>query len=201
MIAQLRGRLAEKRPDRVLIDVGGVGYEVHIPLSTFHGLEDSDGSVELKIYTHVKEDALLLYGFLTRQEKELFVHLISVSGIGPRLAITLLSGLSCDDVIRSIQHKDVARLTSIPGIGKKTAERLVLELKDRVDRIAAAPPAVASSSAQLAQEDVISALVNLGYARNVAEKAVSSALRDEPDATVGSLLKSSLKKLSSPHHG
>lgn len=194
MIAQLTGRLIEKKPDRVLIDVQGVGYQVQIPLSTFQELGGPDSPVQLRIHTHVREDALQLYGFLTAQEKELFEHLISVSGVGPRLALTLLSGLQCREVIASIRNRDIARLTSIPGIGKKTAERLVLELRDKVEKIMLTA-AVVSPAAAL-QEDAVSALVNLGYARHIAEKAVNAALGDNADPPgVEALLRSALRRL------
>jgi len=194
MIAQLTGRLIEKKPDRVLIDVQGVGYQVQIPLSTFQELGGPDSPVQLRIHMHVREDALQLYGFLTAQEKELFEHLISVSGVGPRLALTLLSGLQCQEVIASIQNRDIARLTSIPGIGKKTAERLVLELRDKVAKIMLTATAVSPAAAL--QEDAVSALVNLGYARHVAEKAVNAALGDNADPPgVEALLRSALRRL------
>lgn len=194
MIAQLTGRLIEKKPDRVLIDVQGVGYQVQIPLSTFQELGGPDSPVQLRIHTHVREDALQLYGFLTAQEKELFEHLISVSGVGPRLALTLLSGLQCQEVIASIQNRDIARLTSIPGIGKKTAERLVLELRDKVEKIMLTATVVSPAAAL--QEDAVSALVNLGYARHVAEKAVNAALGDNADPPgVEALLRGALRRL------
>ncbi|MGI8783155.1 MAG: Holliday junction branch migration protein RuvA [Acidobacteriota bacterium] len=194
MIAQLTGRLIEKKPDRVLIDVHGVGYQVQIPLSTFQELGGPDSPVQLRIHTHVREDALQLYGFLTAQEKELFEHLISVSGVGPRLALTLLSGLQCREVIASIQNRDIARLTSIPGIGKKTAERLVLELRDKVEKIMLTASVVNPAAAL--QEDAVSALVNLGYARHIAEKAVNAALGDNADPPgVEALLRSALRRL------
>lgn len=194
MIAQLTGRLIEKKPDRVLIDVQGVGYQVQIPLSTFQELGGPDSPVQLRIHTHVREDALQLYGFLTAQEKELFEHLISVSGVGPRLALTLLSGLQCQEVIASIQNRDIARLTSIPGIGKKTAERLVLELRDKVEKILLTATVVSPAAAL--QEDAVSALVNLGYARHIAEKAVNAALGDNADPPgVEALLRSALRRL------
>ena len=134
MIAHLRGSLLEKQPNRIIVDVGGVGYDVSVPLSTFYGLGEAGATVALRIHTHVREDALALFGFATRLEQELFERLIGVSGIGPKLALAVLSGIEPPDLIRAIERGDVARLTAIPGVGKKTAERIVLELKDRLPR-------------------------------------------------------------------
>ena len=133
MIAFLRGRVHDKQPNRVIVDVGGVGYDVHVPLSTFYNLGDEGAEVSLRVHTHVREDALQLYGFLTELERQLFERLIAISGIGPKLAIVVLSGMEPRDLVAAVQRADVARLTTIPGIGKKTAERIVLELKDRLD--------------------------------------------------------------------
>ena len=134
MIAFLRGRIFEKHPNRIVVEVGGVGYDVFVPLSTFYGLGDSGSEIALRIHTHVREDALALYGFLTLLEQELFERLIGVSGIGPKVALAVLSGIETPELLRAIERGDIARLTAIPGIGKKTAERIVLELKDRLPR-------------------------------------------------------------------
>lgn len=169
MIAHLRGRLIAKSPGHAIVEAAGVGYEVAISIPTYSELPLLNEEVALHVYTHVREDALALFGFLRREEKQLFERLIGVSGIGPRLAITILSGLSADAVVAAIRAADVASLTRIPGIGKKTAERMVLELRDKVDQFAAPS---AASAASAVEEDVISALVNLGYQRALAERAL-----------------------------
>ena len=178
MIAQLRGRIVEKQPNRIVVDVNGVGYDVSVPLSTFYGLGDSGADIALRIHTHVREDALLLYGFATRLEQELFERLISVSGIGPKLALAVLSGIEPADLITAIHHADLARLTAIPGVGKKTSERIVLELKDRLPKIDhASAPDGSSIQPSALRDDVLSALMNLGYHRPLAEKAVDAAIK------------------------
>lgn len=174
MIAHLRGRLLTKEPNRVTLDVNGVGYEVTIPVSTFTGLPAMGQEVALFIHTHVREDALALFGFLRGTEKQLFEKLIAISGIGPKLAITILSGMSAEFLVTAIRGGDSAMLTKIPGIGKKTAERMVIELRDKLDAFAAAPAAAAAS---MVETDVLSALVNLGYQRPLAEKAVTNAAK------------------------
>jgi len=177
MIALLRGVLVEKHPNQAIVEAGGVGYDVTIPISTFTHLPDAGAEVRLRIHTHVREDALALYGFLTADEKTLFEKLIGVSGIGPTLAVKVLSGLAAPDLIRAIQRGEVDRLVRIPGVGKKTAERMVLELRDKLPAVAAeagdaaAPPAALSAIDQ----DVLSALLNLGCARPQAEAAVRKA--------------------------
>jgi Holliday junction DNA helicase RuvA len=177
MIALLRGVLVEKHPNQAIVEAGGVGYDVTIPISTFTHLPDAGAEVRLRIHTHVREDALALYGFLTADEKTLFEKLIGVSGIGPTLAVKVLSGLAAPDLIRAIQRGEVDRLVRIPGVGKKTAERMVLELRDKLPAVAAeagdatAPPAALSAIDQ----DVLSALLNLGCARPQAETAVRKA--------------------------
>jgi len=177
MIAQLRGVLVEKHPNQAIVEAGGVGYDVTVPISTFTHLPDAGAEVRLRIHTHVREDALALYGFLTAEEKTLFEKLIGVSGIGPTLAVKVLSGLAAPDLIRAIQRGEVDRLVRIPGVGKKTAERMVLELRDKLPAVAAeagdaaAPPAALSAIDQ----DVLSALLNLGCARPQAETAVRKA--------------------------
>ena len=177
MIAYLRGRLFEKQPNRIVVDVDGVGYDVSVPLSTFYGLGEPGSAVTLRIHTHVREDALALYGFATRIEQELFERLIGVSGIGPKLALAVLSGIEPPDLVRAIEHADVARLTAIPGVGKKTAERIVLELKDRLPRASIAAPTGEPVFAPSLRDDLLSALINLGYHRPLAEKAVESSLK------------------------
>jgi holliday junction DNA helicase RuvA len=179
MIAYLRGRLISKRPNQAVVDVNGVGYDVAISVPTFSELPQDGGDVSLHIHTHVREDAIALFGFLRAQEKQLFEKLISVSGIGPKLAITILSGMVAEEMVGAIRGNDVARLTKIPGIGKKTAERMVLELRDKVEAFGAAPTTPTVSPVE---EDVLSALVNLGYVRAVAEKAMSTIKRNgEPN--------------------
>ena len=179
MIASLRGNIIEKHPNRIVVDVNGVGYEVFVPLSTFYGLGDAGSAITVRIHTHVREDALLLYGFATLLEQELFERLIGVSGIGPKVALAVLSGIEPLDLIRAIERGDLARLTAIPGVGKKTSERIVLELKDRLPRPQAVAVAAgdAASDAPIVRDDVVSALVNLGYHRPLAEKAADAAIK------------------------
>jgi Holliday junction DNA helicase RuvA len=195
VIAYLRGRILDKQPNRIVVDVGGVGYDVFVPLSTFYGLAESGGSVELRIHTHVREDALLLYGFATELEQQLFERLISVSGIGPKVALAVLSGIEPPDLLRAIERADLARLTAIPGVGKKTSERIVLELKDRLPRAplaaAGAPPAPSSL-----KDDVLSALMNLGYHRPLAERAVDIAASASPDGGFEGTLRQALRELA-----
>ena len=205
MIAHLSGTLLSKEPNQVIVDVGGVGYDVTIPLSTFYDLADEQSKVDLLIYTHVKEDALQLYGFKTASERKLFVHFISVSGVGPKLGIALLSHGKTDDLIESIKSNNLARLTQIPGIGRKTAERLVVDLRDKMIQMSQAqvaeqtgtrPEAVYVSSEDTVRADALSALLNLGYQRSGAEKAIDGALGEGGDVTVESILRRSLKKLA-----
>jgi len=197
MIAFLRGRIFDKQPNRVIVDVQGVGYEVAVPLSTFYDLGDVGAEAELRIYTHVREEALQLFGFLTERERQLFERLISISGIGPKLAIAVLSGMDTGDLIAAVQRADVARLTGVPGIGKKTAERIVLELKDRLAHLTvhATAAAPAASPADRVRADLISALQNLGYQRPQAEKAVSATLDASPDLDFEPALKAVLREL------
>jgi len=177
MIAHLRGNILEKHPNQVIVDAGGVGYDVTIPISTFSALPAAGAEVRLRIHTHVREDTISLYGFLTLEEKALFEKLIGISGIGPKLAVTVLSGLPAADLVTSIRQGQVERLVRIPGVGKKTAERIVLELRDKLDMLgssaAAAQPETVPTSAL--EQDVLSALVNLGCARAAAEAAVRKA--------------------------
>ena len=205
MIAHLSGTLLSKQATSVILDVGGVGYEITIPVSTFYELEDTGATVQLRIYTHVREDALQLYGFKTARERELFTRLISVSGIGPKLGITLLSGMSADEIIASIRTNNLARLTLIPGVGRKTAERLVVELRDKVASLSSAELeeelGATGSGTPVATEDsmrsdVLSALLNLGYQRGTAEKAVISAIDEGGDMSVENILRRSLRKLA-----
>ncbi len=178
MIAQLRGTLADKRPNQVLVDVGGVGYLVHIPVSTFYALGDLHSNVTLLIHTQVREDAIALYGFLSSREKHLFELLISASGVGPVLALKILSGMSVDDLVPAVRAGDLVRLTRIPGVGRKTAERMVVELRDKLTAMetpATARQPVATSGTAA---DVVSALLNLGYEQHAAEHAVERAGKD-----------------------
>jgi Holliday junction DNA helicase RuvA len=201
VIAHLRGKIFEKHPNRIVLDVSGVGYDVFVPLSTFYGLGDPGADIALRIHTHVREDALVLYGFATLLEQELFERLIGVSGIGPKVALAVLSGIEPQELIRAIERADVARLTAIPGVGKKTSERIVLELKDRLPRaqIAAVAVGAAATDVPVVRDDVLSALVNLGYHRPLAEKAVDAALTtlgSSPDAGFERMLKQALRELA-----
>jgi Holliday junction DNA helicase RuvA len=183
MIAFLRGILLERTPNRVVLDVHGVGYELLIPVSTFQRLPATGAEVALHAYTQAREDALQLFGFGTAREKAIFERLLSVSGVGPRLALAALSGLSVNELAAAIAASDLARLTAVPGIGKKTAERICVELRDKVAECAAAEaPAPPSAPLPAAAEEVLSALVNLGYARPLAEKAVRRASERQPAA-------------------
>ena len=197
MNAVLRGSIAEKTPSRVIVDVAGVGYDVLVPLSTFYVLGEPGAAVTLRIHTHVREDIIALYGFMTRLEQDLFERLIAISGVGPKLALAVLSGIEPAELIRAIRTQDVARLTRIPGIGKKTAERIGLELKDRLpaDMQIAEPAPAASTAGDQLRDDLLSALVNLGYQRPVAEKAVEKVLRQQPEARFEAALKDVLRAL------
>jgi Holliday junction DNA helicase RuvA len=198
VIAHLRGRIFTKHPSRVVVDVNGVGYDVFVPLSTYYGLGDAGAEVSLKIHTHVREDALTLYGFATALEQELFERLISVSGIGPKVALSVLSGIEPNELIRAVELKDVTRLTSIPGVGKKTAERIVLELTGRlpVSRAGTAAAEETPSGPAGVRDDVLSALVNLGYHRPLAEQAVAAAVKTAPDGGFERTLKQALRELA-----
>jgi len=197
MIGYLQGHLIRTTPERLLLDVQGVGYEVHIPLSTYYEIEKRGGSerVALFIHTHMREDGIALFGFWTEREKALFEKLIGVGGIGPRLARVILSGMPPDDLLAAIAAGDVGRLSTIPGVGKKTAERMVLELKDKMRELAAELPEQAAA-APPADQDVVSALVNLGYKAAQAERAVADVRRERPDAAFHDLLRASLNRLS-----
>ena len=198
MIALLRGRLAEKEATRLVVDVNGVGYEVQVPLSTFYQLPDPGREVLIRIHTHVREDAIQLFGFLTSLEQQLFEKLIGISGIGPRLALSVLSGIEPLDLVRAIQSNDVARLTLIPGIGKKTAERLSLEMKDRLpqDLAAEADAAASPGTGGAMRSDLVSALLNLGYHRPLAEKSVDAALSSMTEPTFERALRRALQELA-----
>jgi len=201
MIAHLRGSILEKHPNRIVIDVNGVGYDVFVPLSTFYGLGDAGAAIALRIHTHVREDAFLLYGFATQLEQELFERLIGVSGIGPKVALGVLSGIEPHDFIRAIERGDLARLTAIPGVGKKTSERIVLELKDRLPRVHGLVTAagVTAPEAPALRDDVVSALVNLGYHRPLAEKAAEAAIKtigSASDAGFERTLKQALREVA-----
>ena len=198
MIAFLRGKVLDKQPNRIVVDVSGVGYEVQVPLSTFYEIGDEGVDVTLRVYTHVREDALQLYGFITDLERQIFERLIGISGIGPKLAIAVLSGLDSREVILAIQRADVARLTGIPGIGKKTAERIVLELKDRLSHLAppvAAGMASSATGTDRLREDLLSALQNLGYHRPQAEKAIDAALKADAGANFEQALRGALREM------
>jgi holliday junction DNA helicase RuvA len=190
VIARLRGKLTEKEPARVVIDVGGVGYEVFIPTTTFAAMPNAGTEVSLDIHTHVREDALTLYGFSSRQERRVFERLISISGIGPKLAVTILSGGSVEGLVGAIRRGDLARLTSIPGVGKKTAERIVVELKDKLQEFTEEP------AKPVVETDVLSALENLGYSRPMAEAAVRRAANGDEDAAFDVLFKRALQILT-----
>ena len=197
MIGFLRGRIAVKQPNKLLIDVQGVGYDVNVPLSTFYDVGEEGAEVALRIYTHVREDTLQLFGFLTDLERQLFERLIGISGIGPKLAIAVLSGMDPRELLGAVQRGDVARLTGIPGVGKKTSERIVLELKDRLAQMTVAMPTDAASfdGADQMRTDLISALQNLGYHRPQAEKAIDATLQSMSDPTFEQALKAALRDL------
>lgn len=202
MIAYLKGKLFAKQANTVIVEVGGVGYEVMIPLSTFYELGEEGTEVELRIYTHVREDAIQLFGFKTERERELYLKLISVQGIGAKSGVAMLSGMSADEIVTAIRTDNVVRLTSIPGVGKKTAERMVIELRDKVGDIitgaggADAGPAGAAASSDETYDDALSALLNLGYQRVAAEKALKQALTDGAENSVQKLLRRSLQLLA-----
>jgi Holliday junction DNA helicase RuvA len=205
MIAHLQGTLLLKQATSVIVDVGGVGYEVTIPLSTFYDLADLGSPVQLRIYTHVREDTLQLFGFNTARERELFLKIISVSGIGPKLGITLMSGMSADELVGAIRTNNLAKLTLIPGIGRKTAERLVIELREKVaalssaqleEEMSATPTSTGEPSQDSVRADSLSALLNLGYQKSAAEKAIDNALTEAEDMTVESVLRRVLRKLA-----
>jgi holliday junction DNA helicase RuvA len=196
MIAALRGRLLRKGTGDVVVDVGGVGYRVTIPLSTFYRLGEPGSDVALRIHTHVREDALQLFGFLGEEEQSLFELLIGVAGVGPKLAVNILSGIEAPDLVQALRVADLARLTRIPGVGKKTAERLVLELREKVQKIATTTPETTPAPSGALKEDLVSVLANLGYSRPEAEKAVERALADGGSDRFEDQLRRSLRLLS-----
>ena len=198
MIGQLRGSLADKRPNQVLVDVGGVGYLVAVPLSTYAALGELHTQVTLLIHTHVREDALALYGFLSAREKHLFELLISASGVGPSLALKILSGMSVEELIPAIRGGQLERLTRIPGVGRKTAERMVVELKDKLEAVAATEQKPVAASPAGMEADVVSALVNLGYDQRAAESSVTEAKREKGANSFEPLLRAALQALSAP---
>lgn len=197
MIALLKGKIVEKQPDRVVIDVCGVGYDVHIPLSTFYGLGEPGGDVTLRIHTHVRAEALSLFGFGSRLEQQVFEQLIGIAGIGPRLALSVLSGIEMPELVRAVRQSDVGRLTGIPGVGKKTAERIGLELRDRLPAglEVDVDDATGGDGAVDMRGDLLSALVNLGYHQSLAERAVDSVLGSGEDV-FERILRKALKELA-----
>ena len=197
MIGLLRGRLLEKRPNQVILDVGGVGYLVAVPLSTFAALGELHAEVTLLIHTHVREDTLSLYGFLSAREKHLFELLLGASGVGPTLALKILSGMNVEELVPAIRGGDLARLTKIPGVGRKTAERMVVELKDKLEAVAIEAERPASASPAGVEADVKSALINLGYDERTAESAVAEARRRTGPSGFEQLLRVTLSALSS----
>ena len=195
MIAHLSGALLEKQLQRLIVDVNGVGYDVLVPLSTMYVIGEPGSRVTLRIHTHVREDALQLFGFATALEQGLFERLISVSGIGPKVALSVLSGIEPAELSRAIRSADIARLTRIPGVGKKTAERMVVELKDRLPQADTSEPVTVAVEGDDVRADLLSALENLGYQRNAAEKTVDKVLRSSEDRTFEPLLRATLKLL------
>lgn len=194
MIARLKGTLVEKSPNRLIVDVAGVGYDVLVPLSTFYGLGEAGSAVTLRVHTHVREEVIALYGFHTALELDLFERLITINGIGPKLALAVLSGIDTTDLVRAIRTQDVARLTRIPGVGRKTAERIGLELKDRLPQ--ATDVDVVTPDGGDRRTDLLSALTNLGYKGAVAEKAVDAALKRAPDAPFEDVLRDVLRGMT-----
>jgi Holliday junction DNA helicase RuvA len=196
VIAHLAGTLLEKHVQRLVVDVGGVGYDVQVPLSTFYAVGEPGARVTLRIHTHVREDALQLFGFVTALELSLFQRLIAVSGIGPKVALAVLSGIEPNDLIRAVKGSDIARLTRIPGVGKKTSERIVVELKDRLPQVEEPAASDTAVEARDVRDNVLSALVNLGYQRASVEKVVDTVLRKIESREFEPLLREVLKSLS-----
>jgi holliday junction DNA helicase RuvA len=195
LIAQIHGRLLRKGPQEAIVDVGGVGYRVTIPLSTFYRVGEPGAEVTLLTHTHVREDTLALFGFLTSVEQALFERLIAVSGVGPKLAVSVLSGIEAPELVAALRSGDVARLTRIPGVGKKTAERLVVELKDKMSDLPTADVAPAAAPSPEA-DDLVSALLHLGYSRPEADRAVERTMRDHRDGRFEDLLRFALQAVS-----
>jgi Holliday junction DNA helicase RuvA len=200
MIAHLSGLLLRKTTESLIIDAGGIGYEVSVPLSTFYTLPDKDERVSLHIYTHVREDALVLFGFHTKLEKDIFIMLISVSGIGPKLSINILSGIGPQELLGAIACGDAIRLQAIPGVGKKTAERIALELKDRaskvLDREEISPPQIPEEEDRRLIDDALSALLNLGYSAKLAKQAIEKAQSAVTEITLEGLIREALRILA-----
>ena len=202
MIAYLSGTILEKTANTVIVEVGGVGYDVTIPLSTFYELGEVGSEVSLRIFTYVREDALQLFGFKTARERDLYLKLISVQGVGAKSGITMLSGMNADETIAAIRTDDLAKLTAIPGVGRKTAERLVIELRDKVGELsqsAAAGSQMSTSAGSAGEEvldDALSALINLGYKKDAGEKALQQAIKDGTDLNVQKLLRAALQRLA-----
>jgi Holliday junction DNA helicase RuvA len=193
VIARLSGTVLEKHPNRVVVDVNGVGYDVLVPLSTFYGLGEPGAAVALRVHTHVREDLIALYGFASALELDLFERLIAINGVGPKLALAVLSGIDPGELVRAIRTQDVARLTRIPGVGKKTAERIGLELKDRLPPAGAAPGLAPDGGSGGLRDDLLSALSNLGYQRAAADQAVDAVLKKTPDASFEQALRDVLR--------
>ena len=198
MIGQLRGRLADKRPNQILVDVGGVGYIVAVPLSTYAALGELHTEVTLLIHTHVREDAFSLYGFVSSREKHFFEMLLSASGVGPSLALKILSGMSVEELVPAIRNSDLTRLTKIPGVGRKTAERMVVELRDKLDAVTVEKERPVPSSPAGVEADVVSALINLGYDSRLAESAAEEARKEAGTGNFETLLRIALQALSAP---
>lgn len=200
MIAHLTGKLIERSTNTAIIDVGGVGYEVNIPLSTYYAIGDVGSDVSLSIHTNVREDAIQLFGFRSSSERELFLKLISVQGVGPKLGITMMSGLSADEIIQAIRSNNIAKLKSIPGVGLKTAERVVIDLRDKVDRLTSAGSMVdeiaSDPGGDSSFDDALSALINLGYQRAAADKAIKQAFAEDADLSTEKLLRRALQHLA-----
>jgi len=201
LIGHLSGKLIFKQPSQIVVEAGGVGYEVTIPLSTFYEVGEIGTELALFVHTHVREDVLQLFGFRTRTEKDLFLKLTSVSGVGPKLAITILSGMPVGELIQVISAGDLGRLTAIPGVGRKTAERVAMELRDKLKGIAQAADAVASYGTAVSSDagivdDAVSALVSLGYPKPLAERTVAAVAAESNDRTIEAVLKRSLRRLS-----
>ncbi|MER3430912.1 MAG: Holliday junction branch migration protein RuvA [Blastocatellia bacterium] len=199
MIANLRGILIEKQPTYVIVEAGGIGYEVWIPLSTFYQIGEVGAEVSLRTYTSVREDAIQLFGFSTARERELYIKLISVQGIGVRSAISMLSGMDADEIITALKNNDLAKLTAIPGVGRKTAERLVIELRDKVAEIG--PQQIvrddkAAAATDRIYDDALSALLNLGYQKSAAEKALRAANNEVSEPNVQRILRAALRNLA-----
>jgi Holliday junction DNA helicase RuvA len=201
MIAYLSGTLFSKNPQSVVVDINGVGYQIFIPLSTFYRLPDETDKVSLHVYTHVREDTLQLFGFQTEMEKQIFLLLISVSGIGPRVALNILSGMGFEELLSAIVKEDSDGISSIPGVGKKTSQRIILELKDKASKLAGGIEAAPEQRVEIRDieiyEDALSALINLGYPSKAAKKAIEAALRNDQEMNIETLLKEALRNLVS----